>query len=157
MPVVGDYPVYNPMMQGVTPQNNSDPTTSLDRVQVMRRLLASQNQGKPSETQEPDPGEAMLPRHAAADKETHPPASLARSSTADRPATSVAEAKRLHELEKNSADEAIQSLFDRAQAAEESGKPQVAKVYYQMIVRHAQGEFKQIAQRRLKELETEKP
>jgi hypothetical protein len=146
VPVVGDYPTAGP--------------NSLDRVQVMRRLLASQNQGKTSDAEEPDPGEAMLPRHANSVTKTEDRSpstqTRAQTSSADKPVPSVAEAKRLHELEKNAADQETLALMERAQAAAEEGKPQVAKIYYQMVVRRAQGEIKQTAERRLQELQLEK-
>jgi hypothetical protein len=69
---------------------------------------------------------------------------------------SVTEAKRLHEQEKNAEEKEIADLLSQAQDAERGGKPGVAKIYYQMIVRRAEGEPKQLAERRLKELQTEK-
>jgi hypothetical protein len=64
----------------------------------------------------------------------------------------VAEAKRLFEQEKEVVDDEISALFARAEAAEASGRPGLAKIYYQMIVRRTQGELKRTAQQRLKEL-----
>jgi hypothetical protein len=156
MPVVGGYPVFGPMMPGVMPQDNTGEPNPLDRVQVMRRLLASQDQGKAAGMDESDPGRAMLPRHADTVVEKPPMASPARGSSADRPAPSVAEAKRLHELEKNSGNDEVSAIFEKAKAADENNQPQVAKIYYQMVVRRTQGDLKRTAQRRLKELQTEK-
>jgi hypothetical protein len=76
----------------------------------------------------------------------------AQKSTAGRPAPSVAEARRLHEQEKAAGDGEMAALMVRAQALEEDGKPNVAKIYYQRIAKHATGELQQQAQRRLYEL-----
>ncbi|MCC6126057.1 MAG: hypothetical protein IT426_13925 [Pirellulales bacterium] len=155
-PVVGGYPMSGPMMPGVMPQNNSETPNPLDRVQVMRRLLAAQNEVRSAEIDEPDPGEAILPRHPALAAEANQASPSIQRSSAERPVPSVAEAKRLHEMEKKAADDEVLSLLKRAEAAEEEGKPQVAKIYYRMIVKRAPGELKQTAQRRLKELQSEK-
>jgi hypothetical protein len=143
------------MMQGIVPQLSSVQPNPLDRVQVMRRLLASQNAGNPSGLDESDPGEAMLPRHSSpAARETRP-MPPAPSTSADRPVPSVAEAKRFYELENSAANKEVLALFERAIAAEEAGKLNLAKTYYQVVVRRAQGDLKQTAQRRLKALEAE--
>jgi hypothetical protein len=152
-PVVGGYPLSGPTLPGVVPQDNTGTSNPLDRVQVMRRLLAAQNEGKSAETEAPDPGEAMLPRHPAPIAQAdRPPPSIPLSS-AERPVPSLAEAKRLHEMEKQAAEDEILSLMKRAAEAEEDGKPQVAKIYYRMVVKRAQGELKQTVQRRLQEMQ----
>lgn len=153
VPVVGDCPAFGPTMPGVVPQDNTGDPNSLDRVQVMRHLLAERNQGTPAEANDVDPGRAMLPRRTvAAAAESKPVARPEEHSAAALPAPSVAEAKRLRELEEKSADGDVAVLFEKAKAAEENHQPQVAKIYYQMVVRRAQGDLKQTAERRLKEL-----
>jgi hypothetical protein len=157
VPVVGGYPVLGPALPGVAPQDNTGDPNPLDRVQVMRRLLAEQNRGTPAEAGEPDPGRAMLPRRADdAPAESHPMGRTAESSAAARPAPSLAEAKRLHEREEKSADDDVAAIFEKAKAAEENHQPQVAKIYYQMVVRRAHGDLEEAAQRRLKELPFER-
>jgi hypothetical protein len=70
--------------------------------------------------------------------------SQARSPVAD-PATE--QARRLA-LRETRASEAAQ-YFERAEQAEADGKPSVAKIYYQMVVRRADGNLKQQALARL--------
>jgi hypothetical protein len=156
VPVVGGYPVMGPTMPGVVPQDNTGDPNPLDRVQVMRRLLAEQNQAAPAEAGEPDPGRAMLPRRsAAAAADSKPVGHPAEPSAAARPAPSLAEAKRLHELEEKSTDDDVAAIFEKAKAAEENNQPQLAKIYYQMVVRRDRGDLKETAQRRLKNLPLE--
>ena len=69
----------------------------------------------------------------------------AQESTAGRPALSVAEAKRLHQQELAAANGEMAALMERARALEEDGKPNVAKIYYQRIAKHATGELQQQA------------
>src|SRR5262249_43805252 len=75
----------------------------------------------------------------------------AQQSTAGRPAPSVAEAKRMHQQEQAAADEEMSALMVRAQALEEDGKPTVAKIYYQRIVKHGSGPLQQQAKQKLYE------
>jgi len=75
--------------------------------------------------------------------------SAAQASSAGRPAPSVAEARRLHDQEQASGDEELQALMERARAAEDDGKPGVAKIYYQMVARRATGDLKTQALARL--------
>ncbi len=90
----------------------------------------------------PDPGEAAGQRLNAAQE-----------STAGRPALSVTEAKRLHQQELDSANGEMAALMERARALEEDGQPNVAKVYYQRIAKHATGELQQQARTRLYDLQ----
>jgi hypothetical protein len=82
------------------------------------------------------------PRHAApsgaADEPTRKLAA-ARASSAGRPAPSVAEARRLHATEQGAQDDEAQIWLERGRHAEAMGKPNVAKVYYQMAARRAPG------------------
>lgn len=73
----------------------------------------------------------------------------AQSSSAGRAAPSVAEARRMHDVEQGAGDEELAALMERGRAAEEDGKPNVAKIYYQRVARHATGELKQQAQARI--------
>jgi len=90
----------------------------------------------------PGPGEAAEQRLNAA-----------QASTAGRPALSVAEARQLHQQEQSAANGEMAALMERALALEEDGKPNVAKVYYQRIAKHASGELQQQARTRLYELQ----
>jgi hypothetical protein len=89
----------------------------------------------------PDPGDAAAARLNEAEK-----------STAGRPALSVAEAKKLHQQEVAAAEEEQAALMVRAQALEEDGKPNVAKIYYQRVAKHATGALQQQAKQKLYEL-----
>jgi len=67
----------------------------------------------------------------------------ARSSSAGRPAPSVAEARRLHAAEQAAKDEEALKYIELARNAEANGKPNVAKVYYQNAARGATGELRE--------------
>jgi hypothetical protein len=73
-------------------------------------------------------------------------------SSAAQAVPSVAEARRLHELEEQSENAEAQSLLDRGMAAEKAGKPNIAKIYYRQAANHATGELQQEALRRLEAL-----
>ena len=90
----------------------------------------------------PDPGEAAGQRLNAAQE-----------STAGRPALSVAEAKRLHQQEQAAANGEMAALMERARTLEEDGQPNVAKIYYQRIAKHASGDLQRQARTRLYELQ----
>jgi hypothetical protein len=159
-PYMTGYLPYGTVMQGI-PLEAPENTPPLDRVNVMRRWLEARQQEKTANADEPvdrDPGEAMLPRRPNSEpaRTPAPARSLAEKSSAERPAMSLTEAKRLHEQEKIADEKEIADLLSQAEEAERAGKPAVAKIYYQMIVRRADGEPKQLAERRLKELQTEK-
>ena len=89
----------------------------------------------------PTPGEAAAER-----------LNVAQESTAGRPAPSVAEARRLHQQEQAATDGEMAALMVRARALEEDGQPNVAKIYYQRIAKHASGDLQQQARTRLYEL-----
>jgi hypothetical protein len=82
--------------------------------------------------------------------------SSAQESSAGRPAVSVTEAKRLHEQELARGNGEMAALMERARALEEDGKPNVAKIYYQRVAKHATGELQQQARQRLYELQGSK-
>ena len=73
----------------------------------------------------------------------------AAASSAAQAAPSVADAKRLHEEEQAGKTDDGRSWYKRGLAAEEGGKTSVAKIYYQMAVRRASGEVRDLAQARL--------
>jgi len=96
---------------------------------------------------------AMRSQNATADK-----LSAVQASSAGRAVPSVAEARRLHQLEQSSVAEQAVVLFERGRAAEEDGKPGVARIYYQMVADRASGELKQQVLARLAALrETNSP
>jgi len=64
-------------------------------------------------------------------------------SSAALPAPSVAEARKLHAQQQEAAQQEAAALVERARAAEAAGKPQLAKVYYEMAARRATGQLKQ--------------
>ena len=73
---------------------------------------------------------------------------VAQESTAGRAAPSVAEARRLHALDKAAEGSDVGVLMEKARTAEEEGKPGVAKIYYQMVAKRASGDLKAKAQAR---------
>ena len=78
----------------------------------------------------------------------------ARSSSAGRPAVSVDEARRLYAQEQLEQKREVLAYLERARGAEETGKANVARIYYQMAYRRASGELRDQIQTRLKALET---
>jgi len=67
---------------------------------------------------------------------------------APQPASSVSDLRRELAREQLTRDEEAASFFERGRAAEEAGKANVAKIYYQMAARRASGGLKdQIAAR----------
>lgn len=74
------------------------------------------------------------------------------TSSATRGAPSVADAHRLHAAEQTSVHDEVAQWFERAQAAEAEGKMGAAKVYYQLVVRKASGDLKNLAADRLQSL-----
>ncbi len=167
VPVVGAFPVAPPpfpQASGVDP-NAIDP-----RVQAMLQAHADaqaqaeaqagaqarvggpipQQQQRPN-NKTPQPAKPMnsLDPIADADASAEERLNAAQESTAGRPAPSVAEAKRLHQQEQVSAGGEMAALMERARALEEDGKPNVAKIYYQRIAKHATGELQRQAQSRL--------
>jgi hypothetical protein len=73
----------------------------------------------------------------------------AQASSAGRPVPSVAEARRLHRLDEGADSQEARVLFERGRAAEEGGKSGVAKIYYNMAARRAEGELRDQIQARL--------
>ncbi len=77
-----------------------------------------------------------------------------RGSSAGRAVPSVAEARRLHQAEQATGDSEARALFERGRTAEEGGKPNVAKVYYRMAVRQADGPLRHEIQTHLDRLDS---
>jgi len=82
------------------------------------------------------------------------PSAVSQRSSAGRAVPSVAEARRLHEAEQATDDQEAMVWYEKALTAEDAGKPGLAKVYYQMVVRRADGELLSRAQARLKDLDS---
>jgi hypothetical protein len=78
----------------------------------------------------------------------------ARASSAGRPAPSVAEARRLHAADQTDQEHDALVYEQLARNAEAKGKPNVAKVYYQMAARRASGQVRQRILTRLDALKT---
>jgi hypothetical protein len=76
-----------------------------------------------------------------------------RSSSADRPAVSVAEARRLCQAEQAGQDNEVLEYLERARGAEAADKSNVARIYYQMAERRAAGALRQEIEARLRALE----
>ncbi|HYW80859.1 MAG TPA: hypothetical protein VE890_14860, partial [Thermoguttaceae bacterium] len=73
-------------------------------------------------------------------------------SSAGRAVPSVAEARRLHELEQSADNDESRVLFERGRAAETAGKHGAARVFYQMVARRASGQLREQAEARLHSL-----
>jgi hypothetical protein len=105
----------------------------------------------------PQPAQPAGGLNFVADAATPTPAApeplvAGQTSSAARAAPSVEEARRLHELEQAAGQEEALALWERALSAEEGGKSQVARIYYEMVARRASGELRRQAVERLSHL-----
>jgi hypothetical protein len=178
IPVVGAFPIM-PNFSPVPPSMFSLPDPTIPRgnprVQELLRTRLNQNAdaddgaavqvpngpqappARPNAVPRPVPNGNQVKVPQAAPAPAPAPAvdghaarlAAAQASSAGRAAPSVAEARRMHEQEKAAGDGDTLALLERARAAEDDGKPGVARVYYQMVIRRADGEVKQQAQERL--------
>ena len=78
----------------------------------------------------------------------------AEPSSATRSAPSVAEARQMHQNEQAQQSTEAEALYERALTAEEKGKPNVAKIYYQMAARRAPDELRREIESRLRAIDT---
>jgi len=160
---IGPWPCYTtgcppyltaPLLQGM-PQGNP-------RVQAMLRQAAVGNRALNDDPSDPLlaglPGGGPAPPRGAgrqaddgldagggAVAQVDPAAqslAAAQSSAAGRAVPSVAEARRLRHLEEAARSDEAQGLYERGLTAEEGGKPGVAKIYYNMALKSATGEFR---------------
>jgi len=166
IPVVGSFPVAP---QPLPPVSGFDASDIDPRGQAMMQAQGADQPraqaGGPTQPQPPKP-DKLAPRQDAKPKtlatvpEPTPAESaaerlnVAQESTAGRPAPSVAEARRLHQRELDAKDGEMAALMLRARALEEDGQPNVAKIYYQRVAKHARGELQQQARARLSDLQS---
>ena len=149
VPVVGGFS----MVQGISPLPSPARLAEVSGVPVAAtnpRVQAMLQQGPGAVEKKPASPDLVERPARPAD-----PMARARESSAGHAAPSVAEARRMHEAEQATAEAEIRTAFDRAQAADQAGKPNVAKVYYRMVARRASGELQQQALARLHTLRQE--
>lgn len=162
------YPGYT-MAPGLLPAVPAD-----NRVQAFRRQQAMQNQADAKQValrraaealaQPPAPANRAPQKAAQGDLELAGPAAAApavrddgagrklasaQASSAGRAAPSVAEARRLHQLEQAAQENEARALLERGLTAEEGGKPKLAKIYYNMAIKRAEGKLRGQVQARL--------
>jgi len=101
---------------------------------------------------QPAPGMALGPRWP----QTGPERLTARSAAPAPPAASVAQILQDRAREQLSRQQEAENFFQRGRSAEESGKPNVARIYYQMAARRASGDLKQQVAARLEALDKAK-
>jgi hypothetical protein len=167
-PVCPGYPVIDPA---------AAPGAENSRVQQMWRAMAERNAERngvagssppphapPAQPGNPQqrPADAPVPDQAALTAGEAVDAAAGRlaavqASSAGQAVPSVAEARRLHELEQAAEGQQAALLFEKARAAEDGGKPNVARIYYQMVAGRASGELKQQALARVAALGGERP
>ncbi len=80
-----------------------------------------------------------------------------RPSTATHGDLSVAEIRRQQAQEGDADQKEIRRLVERARGAEEAGKSGVAKIYYNMAARRAEGEMRRQILDKIKDLESGQP
>ncbi len=123
------------------------------RVQAMLRARAEGEplperapRRNPAPRSEPSRPEPAQPERAPA---AAPPV---QASAAAAAAPSVAEARRMHQQEQATMNQEAMQLFERGITAEESGKPGVARIYYRMAAKRAEGEARRQIETRLRGL-----
>ncbi len=165
IPIVGGFPTVNFVSPMIPLGQNSMANRGNHRIAAMQRQMAKAQQaakGTPA-PRAAHPLDAVLPRRPKADAEPRPAQadsavaklSTARASSAGRPVPSVAEARRLHKLEQGTQNKEAMVYFERGRTAEEAGKAKVAKIYYDMALGRARGEFRQQVQARLDAIESD--
>ena len=141
-PVVGGYLPFGSFGPPMPP---SPDESAGDRVQALRQRLADAQRH----------GTAVAPAPAAAPggpQKDSAEAGARGISSAERPTMSVADARRLHEMEMQSQEREWRELLDRGRQAEKEGKAAVAKLYYERVARRASGVLKQQAIKLLENL-----
>jgi len=158
IPVVGGFPVFGSVMPpapppySVLPQGAAVGGGSAAVQEALRRARAKAD--APSSIAS---SEGRLP-DARVD-EVLPPAqnpgaaAKAQASSAARAAPSVKEARQLHAAEQTTHDADAMRYLEMGRSAEESGKANVARIYYQMAARRASGPLKDQILSRIKALE----
>jgi hypothetical protein len=111
-----------------------------------QRLLGEAGSPTPSVPIATNQPPLRVPPSLAWTKKTQP---LAESS-ASRPAASVGQLRAQHAAEQLAKSSEAHELFDQGQRLEASGKPNVARIYYQMAVRRASGDLKDRIDARLR-------
>jgi len=162
IPVVGGFPTIRSLTPAPLPM-----VETTDRVQTMRRLMADRAEA----LAEPSAGDGVIegaaqrhvramvhrpPEPAAVNAPATPAVGgafeLAPTSSAARAVPSVAEARRLRELERPSQNTEALVYWERGQASEKAGKPNVAKIHYRMALKRATGELRRQILRRLEKV-----
>ncbi len=165
IPVVGGFPPVMTVDPRVPPSSTPLPygqtwdgaaaSHSNPRLAILREKLAEAQQQGNVRQGDVDLGRGPVGRSDGMRSRTvsSPPSSQpAQLSSAVVPAPSVAEARRLQAEQQSAAEQEAAGLIQRARAAEAAGKPQVAKVYYDMAAKRATGLLKQEALERLSAL-----
>jgi len=177
VPVVGGFPTVTGFQPMLPPPLPVDPLASAAtpaqaaRIQAWRQM-AAEREAQQAARDLPDPPAVppnaivrpALPERlrgdpAAAQAAPAEPVAVAaeplppnQPSAATLAVPSVADARRMHELERNAGQQELRALWAKAQAAEDDGKPNVARIYYEMVARRATGELRDQAQARLQAL-----
>lgn len=81
--------------------------------------------------------------------------SIVTKSTATQPVPSVAEARRMRDLEQGAKEGEARSFYQQGLNAQAAGKPGIARILYQMAARRASGELRARILRRLDVLRLE--
>lgn len=120
---------FRPFVTSIIPVvgENSDPSPLRER---LRRLKAGVENTSPSPGNEP----------ATAEAGGGGGNNSGRASTAERGALSVAALKAQAAAAENAVDEELAEILEKAKGAEAAGKPNVARIYYQMAARRARGD-----------------
>jgi hypothetical protein len=155
--VMGYVPVVGGYVPGLPPTVVPGQSPVAERIQ---RMAAGEQPGP--RTSRPPSGEsreanaplnfAAAPADDATQRGASVPGRAADTSTATQAVPSVAQARAIHAAEVAERDAEAQVYWEEGQSAEADGKIGAAKVFYQMAVRRASGEFRDKVTRKLDSL-----
>ena len=149
VPLVGGFPLISayepPLLAEQAPVSLGNP--------AVQQALQQANAGQPLSTPKPSSDTAPTAGLLTADESVAERVLAAQNSSAGQAVPSVAEARRAYQAERAALEAETHDLVARGQAAEQAGKPVVAKVLYQQALRRAVGEQKADIQQRLQALQ----
>jgi hypothetical protein len=108
--------------------------------------FTSSSRPRPGEPPPAVVGRTLMPRNPSALAGNWQPKT---SDNAARPTLNLADEQARRTVQQQTRGDEAEQFFARAQQAEADGKPNVAKIYYQMVTRRAGGDLKQQAVARL--------
>lgn len=150
-PVVGGFPIFGAVaprsppayaLPGQASPGNPAVQAALQQVRQNGQAIAAPSQPIPAAANRPAPRALLERKQPVQPQGPDGSRAVGQSSTAARPVASIEEARRIREHESQRAHAEAEDYLHRARQAEAEGKTGVAKVYYQMASRRADGDLK---------------